>query len=376
MSKQLYYHLRTRFTYTGVKLGLKSCGNCGFPRLMTTFLGWDGNGAITVKRLPVFRVVLIEADFFPVLLKSLEEKLGISIRHVAFEAQRHSIRQAITNVLDSPFRFLAQGKHMKKLTARVFCHIAMLTGTSHARVISYEPGKLGEAVIRNPFDKEMMASIIISAFESLEGVPFQHSWRNQGGDDVITVWPVEKDSHIACRMTHAPLELKTGKRHIKRCQSCGTPSAMRHLKWHNKKGIVSDERDGTRYVLLDAFTPEVIMRELVKELGEDFYPLIVEAYRDFSLPHIQRDHFGVDRVADRDALYASALELMAARGQGNPVFWSIDGDRLEIVVENPFERHLLGGYFAALFEAVEGMEASAVWECPDSLTAVYTIKPR
>jgi ribosomal protein L37E len=357
-------------------LGLTKCGSCGFPRLITVFLGWEGNGAITVKRMPVFRVVLIEADFFTVLLDSLEKGLGLSVRHVAFEAQRHSLRHAISHVLDSPLRVLARGKHMKKLMARIFCRVAQVTGTSYARVISYEPGQFGEAIIHNPFDKEMMASIILSAFEAMEGVPFEHNWSKRGADDIISVRPALHRSDIDERMEYVPLDLKTSKRQVQTCQSCGTPSAMRHLKWHSKKGIVTDERHGTRFVILDASTPEVIIRELVKELGEDFYPLIVEAYRDFSLPHIRREYLGDDgAMPDRDTLYARALEAMAARGQGSPVFWSTEGERLEVVVENPFETHLLGGFFAALYEAAEGKRARAVWSCPDSLTAVYTIEP-
>ncbi len=153
------------------------------------------------------------------------------MRHVAFEAQRHSLRQAIAHILDSPLRVLARGKRMKKLMARIFCRVAQVTGTSYARVISYEPGQRGEAIIHNPFDKEMMASIILSAFEALEGVPFEHSWSKQGADDVILVRPALHRSDIAERMEYAQLDLKSSKRQVQTCRE------LRHALGHGPSEV-------------------------------------------------------------------------------------------------------------------------------------------
>ncbi len=343
---------------------------------MSLLLSWDGSGAILVERMPVFRVVFIEADFFTVFLDSLEKALGLSVRHVAFEAQRKSICQAIAHVLESPLRVLTYGKTMKKLMARVFCRVAYVTGTSYARALEYRPGRLGRAVIRNPFDREMMASIILSAFEALEGVPFEHAWEERDGELVISVRPARSRSDIAERMDYTPLQLKVSERRVPACPRCGVPAAITHLKWDSKEGNITDDRDGTRFVVLDAYTPEVVIRELVNELGEDFYPLIVEAYREFSLPHIRFEYRQARKDGNgRKELYALALDAMAARGQGNPVFWSADSGRLDVVVENPFEVNLLAGYFAALYEVAEGKRAQVDWDCPDPLTAVYSVGP-
>ena len=62
------------------------CEGCGLPVQLGGWLRWDNNGRIFQKISPTFRVILMEANFMDDLFGRIEKALGISIRHIVFEA--------------------------------------------------------------------------------------------------------------------------------------------------------------------------------------------------------------------------------------------------------------------------------------------------
>jgi hypothetical protein len=77
--------------------------------------------------------------------------------------------------------------------------------------------------VRNPYDRELMAAIILGAFEALERKPYAHTWKKAGGEDVISVRAVDARPEISERLELVYPELKPGHFHLPRCRSCGTP---------------------------------------------------------------------------------------------------------------------------------------------------------
>ncbi len=139
-----------------------------------------------------------------------------------------------------------------------------------------------------------------------------------------------------------------------------------------------DTRRNVRMVFLDSYTPNVVFRELAKELGDEIYPIIIEAQRSFSLRHLREEFLAGSAVGDtagKEAFYLAALDTLALRGRGNPVDWSSQGDRFSVVIENPFEEHLLAGHLAAMYELGEGGPAAVTWEELATSTLEFTLVP-
>ncbi len=356
------------------------CPRCGFPFMFSRIIKWNSNGTITERMMPDLRAVLLEADLFNTLFARIEEKMGISISHLVFEAQRNAAKEVIDGVLNRfPFS-LARLGYNKKVVVRVFCTVAVVTGQSYARAVRYRPGRDGEAIIRNPYNRELMAAIILGAFESLERKPFEHTWAEINGDDVIVITASREKPEISDRLAvHMP-PLKPGYLSFPRCRVCGVPAQLSFLRWKEEEGIIMDTRRGVRMAFLDGYTPTTVFRELEKELGEEIYPLVVAAQKEATHRHLDDLKLVTreDRMSPEGSrgIYERVLAPLPLFGQGNPVSLRLDEGRLEVTVENPYNDHLLAGHMAAVYEAVEGVESEVGWSKPDPFTVVFTVYPR
>ncbi len=357
---------------------IRTCRRCGFSSVLSKVVRFRDNGTITELFSRGFRVVLIEANFLTEIFERIEEELGVPIQHLVFEAQRNASIDTINNALRGPQAAARWTGLGKKITVNVFCRLAAWSGQSYARTIAYKPGKAGEALVRNPFNRELMAAIIVGAFESLERKPFAHTWRSVEGKDIISIRPEPSRPEIAERMTLDPRPPKKGNRSYPRCPRCGVPQNL-NLKWFPDEGKIIDTRRGVRMAFLDAYTAGVVFRELAKELGEEVYPLIIDAQRAFSLRHLREEFLGegdVGEAVDKDTFYISVLDTLALRGQGNPVDYTAADGILDVVIENPFEEHCLAGMLSAMYMLGEGRPASVSWQELDRSTLQFFLKPR
>lgn len=347
--------------------------------MFSRIIRWNDNGTITERMMPDLRAVLLEADLFNTLFARIEEKMGISISHLVFEAQRNAAKEVIDGVLNRfPFSLARLGPN-RRVVVRVFCAVAVVTGQSYARAVSYRPGRDGEAIIRNPYNRELMAAIVLGAFESLERKPFEHTWAQIDGDDCIVITASDQKPEFSDRLAvHMP-PLKAGNLSFPRCRVCGVPRELSYLEWREDEGIIVDTRRDVRMAFLDGFTPTTVFRELEKELGEDIYPLVITAQKEATHRHL--DELKLVTREDRmspggnRSIYEKILASLPLFGQGNPVSMSMEGNRLEVTVENPYNEHLLAGHMAAIYEAVEGTESEVEWRKPDPLTVVFTVRP-
>ena len=61
--------------------------------MFSRIIRWNDNGTICERMMPDLRAVLLEADLFNNLFARIEEKMGISLSHLVFEAQRNAAAQ-------------------------------------------------------------------------------------------------------------------------------------------------------------------------------------------------------------------------------------------------------------------------------------------
>ena len=201
---------------------IKKCRRCGFPRLLSKHIRWNENGTITMRVNPDQRAVIIEADLLTDLFSRIEEHLGLPISHLIFEAQRNAAVHTIDSQLSRfPYRAGRWGGLSKRIIVNGFCRLSICLGQAYAEVIAYRPGKGGKAIIRNPYNRELMAAIILGAFESLEKKPFQHTWIKSGDDDAISIAVAERGAEISKRFELDYPVLKPGDLFVPPCPSCG-----------------------------------------------------------------------------------------------------------------------------------------------------------
>jgi len=355
---------------------IKKCKVCGFPYWLARSLRWTGNGTITIKRRPDFRTLLIEADYLSEIFDRIEEALGVSIHHIVFEAQRNAAKDVIEGNIGWARFAIRHIPGMRRLIITYFNRMASWSGQGYAETVSDGGKGTGAAIIRNPFNRDIMAAVIVGALESLDEMPYGFRWEKRGGDDVIVVEPSEKRPEISQRLTFTIPPAKPGSRRYQACPGCGVPVLLNSMEWREDEGIIMDTRRGVRMVILEIYTTSVVLRELARELGEDVYPVIVDAQRQFSLTHIRGEFLSGGEPGegfDKDAFYRDVLDSLALRGQGNPVFWSMEDGRFTVSVENPHNEYILAGHLSALYELAEGRRPEVTWESPDPASVTFTL---
>ncbi len=307
-----------------------ACKECGFPRVHKYFIQWNDNGTMTLRFNPNFRVLIIEADFFTKLVTAIEDELSLPVRQMMFETQRDASRVVIGADLSS-FHGLGKKRPFKWISIRFLDSLAGYNGMCFSHSIGYRPGREYGSIIRNSYDRELMAANIMGALEVLDGVAWRHEWQRKGNDDYLYAKP---DTHTPQPVLSVPREgapLKPGNRHIERCPRCDTPLAMRDFKWMQDEGIIMDIRKGVRMIFNDFYTCSVILEELSRELGPAFAPIVVDTQRALFIRHIWEEfmsrHRGIEQPPKHE-LYNQVLETLALRGQGNPVEHSIEEGRV------------------------------------------------
>lgn len=365
------------------KHSLMRCRECGFPRLVSFFIKWQDNGTITQMMRKDFRVVLLHHGFLDNLFSNIEAKLGISIEHIAFEAQRNASKetfQAFTRIVPGAMFFTKLG-FVRRIAVELFNRVGILTGMCDSKTLEYKSGVLGVARIRNPFNARLMAANVVGAFETLENVPFDYEIQDQTADSfVIKVWPTGQKPEIAERMKLDHPPMLPGNIGYKRCSRCKTPLPVAsRLKWIDNEGIILDTRTGSRVIMLDGYMATTVFREMVSELGDDVNELIVDAQREWTIDHVGQlgliDATGQASAEDLGHAYREYLESMSLYGMGNLAGFSAEDESMSFVIENPYELHILAGTLQGLREALEKTASSVQWKELGAQSVEYTVAP-
>ncbi|NPV59159.1 MAG: hypothetical protein HPY75_05790 [Actinobacteria bacterium] len=357
---------------------IRKCAACGFPHWLAKIMRWHGNGTISWTLAPEGRLVLIKSDLLNSVFSRLESEMGLPIGHIVFEAQRNAVAAGIGALFDRFPASLGRLGPNKRLVIRFFCRLSIWLGTAYVEYIMYRPGKEGEALLRNPYNRDLMAALILGAFEGLERRPFEHSWRSGRGDDVIRVVASTTKPEVSERLTVAPTHCLEGGHSLARCPRCGVPRDLASLEWREGEGIVIDTDKGIRVSFVDAFTPGIVFRELEKELGSEVNGLIVEASKDFFAKQVMGEVPGGsssgptsgDDLADA---FRDSLSFLPSYGQGLVTDITHQDGGLEIVVINPYDVRLIAGYLGALREKITGAGAKVEWEERDATRVTYRL---
>lgn len=366
----------------GKKYSLLRCRECGFPRFVSFFMKWNDNGTITQFMRSDFRVVMLDFGFMEGLFANIEARLGLSIEHIAFEAQRHASKATMAAFYDRlpGLRFTTRLGFVKRIGVSQFNKIGMVTGQCLSETVEYKPGKYGVARLKNPFHLELMAANVVGAFETLEGVPFNHTWEEEARDTyLIRIERADDKPDVAERMTIEYPHILPGNLEFDRCPRCHVPAALSHLKWMENEGIILDTRTGSRIVMLDGYMVTVVFREMVRELGDEVNELLVDAQREWTLDNVEQSGYspgnGPLSREEIERSYRDHLAMLPLYGQGNPVAFEMGDSTIEVTIENPYQKFILAGTLQGLYEAHEKARGRVTWVEPKPGAISFKVRP-
>ncbi|MBU1669649.1 MAG: hypothetical protein KKF41_02740 [Actinobacteria bacterium] len=361
---------------------LMRCRDCGFPRLVSFAVKWNDNGTISQRMRKDFRVVILNHGFIDSLFSGIEAKLGLSIEHIAFEAQRNASKSVFESVVAHVpgMDLWRKFSTFKRLGVEQFNKVACITGQCNSTTLEYVPGVYGIARLKNPFHTGMMAANVVGAFEFLEGFPFEYTLEEEERDTYIIRIRRSERPEFAERMELDFAPLLPGHHTFERCPRCRVPLAIAsQLKWMENDGIILDTRTATRVMMLDGYMVSAVFRELARELGDEIYEMMVDAQREWTVDHVGQlglmESIGPLDSRALEKAYRDYLEGLALFGQGNPVEFSMSDRTIKVTVENPYEAHVLAGTLQGLYEALEKAPGRVTWDEPAPQVARYTVEP-
>jgi hypothetical protein len=335
-------------------MGIATCPACGKPRLFNLLIMWKGNGTIVARVSPAYRMVLVESALLEDIYQRIEAMLGISIREAVFEAERAAAAAAIDNLLpDWLIKWVLRNRVVMHPASRFLQLLARTAGMADVHTVFYHVFRGSMARVRNEFNRELFAAIVVGAFESMEGVVYDHDWIEMGEELYFLINPAKGKPEIARRMKTELTTPLPGQRRLQLCPRCGFPRALDHLHWNLPEAMIVDTRRDVRLSFVDGYAFTAVFRELVEELGDEIVPIIVEASSEYTLCSIEETGI-LSGKRKREDIYEDFIDLLPICGKGNPVQSDMAKDILTVTIENPYSTYLLAGELLAIYEAVEG----------------------
>ena len=361
----------------------RKCPVCGIPWVTSFMLRWRQNGTITMFLNEDFRAVVMRHSQVTNLVQRLNEKLGTSIEHIVFEAQRNAAKMTFDNTFDGipGVRLALRSNHVKRTVVEYFNLIAVACGQCNSETLFYEPGKRGIARMQNLFYMPMMAAYVVGAFESLEGFPFDSEWVEAGPDTYeITVDASSAKPEVAERMQLEVTHVLSGCNKLEKCPRCRAPRALADWDYDMEEGTITDMRTGARVFLLDGFGFSAVFRELIAELGEEVQEVLVDVQREWTVEHLGQLGFAASDEAlsgeDLEKAYRDYLANMPLDGMGNPVSFEMIGSNIEVTIENPYNVFILAGTLEGLYEALVKTGCEVKWNEPRPGAVHFTVGPK
>lgn len=344
------------------------------PSLFRLYLRWGSNGTIEIRLDRTQRVALVESDLLDEVYKRIEEMMGFPIGRIVFEAERAAAKATVDALVPRKLDILVRNRLVMHPVSRFFQFISRIAGLGDFDTVFYHVYKGSLARVRNPVNRDILAAMVVGAFESAEGVVYDCTWVEFGDDLYLLIMPSGRKPDIAPRMAPDVVKPLPGNRELALCRRCGLPVDLNHLKWRLEDALIIDSRRDVRMSFIDGYAFSAVFRELIAELGDDIIPVIIEASREHARRGIEATGIA-DGTLERDEAYDRFLDLLPLYGQGNPVARELSGHSLAVTIENPYSTHLLAGQLLAAYEALEKRQGSAAINELSPQKVIITVAP-
>ena len=228
-------------------MGIIDCPACGKPRLFSRVIGWGDNGTIVSKFRPAFRLVLVESALLEDIYQRIEKALGVSIREIVFEAERAASIATIDSLFpDWIVKWLLRNRVAMHPTSWGMQELARIAGLGDVHTVFYHVYRGAMSRVRNEYNRELFAAMVVGAFERVEGVVYDHAWIEMGEELFLFINPAKGKPEIAARMK--PRLVTPSARAARNWTS--VPTAVSRAPLPTCAGIppavITDERRGVR----------------------------------------------------------------------------------------------------------------------------------
>lgn len=360
------------------------CPVCKFPLRAAFAVRWRSNGTIT----PIFvrryiRMVMLPTGFYDSLFARIEDFLGVSIDHILFEAQRN-ISQSMFDSLEKvifPIKLLKRLTLMQRFAVEGYSKIGVVSGMAHATTVEHVPGDHVTKRIINPYNIHLLSANSVGGLEYLEGHPFNTEIVNEGNNSyLLKLTATSEKPAISQRLRMEKPVLVPGNIKYEKCFLCRTPVAVSsRFKSIEDEGKIIDTLSNSRVVMMDGFLLNTVLRELVKEVGDEIYDLLVQAQCEWTIEHVQLmgRNPGDSGLKGEEfkASFKDYLDDMPVFGYGNPVSFEMNDLKVEVLVENPFQEEVIAGMLQGLYRVFSGEECRVSWTSTGKATVLYSLEP-
>lgn len=341
---------------------------------------WKSDGTIVSHLGKDNRIVLLDSRIYSTVFNKAETELGFSIWQTAIDTTRRVTKSLVEEFpLQMPLpRYCGQAV-TRRFMINFMKMYSRIAGHSAPDLVDYKPGKYTVARIKNPIDMDIVAGTILGSFEAINRVPHVCEIIKEKENQFLA--RIEPDSHEgSCQevpeVTFPPI--LPGNIFYERCSRCGVPTKLSdRLKWDHEEGTIVETLTGKRFCVVSC-TIKTVLEELAAEYGDAAYDFLMGAQRDLIMEHVKLrgDMLGPESShEDILRICRSYMDDWSLFGYGNPVLFDIKGDSIEVVVENPFDVHIIAGALMGLYDALFDRKRAVNWYMPKEGVVSYAIEP-
>jgi hypothetical protein len=336
----------------GIRMAkIKTCKQCGVPRLVSKGQTWHDNGVVTETKDPEHRMFLCESDYLEDLFQGIEDTIGIPIEKFVIEIKRRLTKEYLEKMIPAfARRFIFIFK--PDLVARRSASIAKVYGYGDAELVElHKTGMTPDHMvmtIEKPYSILFFCGDTIGGCEASFGRACTVETQSIGDDKYqLDVYVGSHPPELQERLKPRRYDYKPGNLKLERCTSCGIPLDVAAYHWDLDAGTITTPEKGRRMALFGPYGLEAVFDDLEAELGESIPNTIIEVQRRYVRKNLWADWLKSPEDFRR---------MCALRGLGNLIDFETDEKHISLTIQNPCIVYVMVGIVQGLFEIATGRE--------------------
>jgi len=337
------------------------CEGCGTPKIVAKTHTWR-DGCIIDNASGNANFCIYEVGFHNTLFEKAGAQLGIPLDNLILNAGRQASARVIEDLLGAhpllaKLAFKAPFYH---LVEKALVDFGKAIGVGDIEVLTHRKGKRGIIRITDPYHLSHCAAIVMGSMDVVYGYPVALSVAEDDKGCLLELEPGKSDEMIMeesfARLASAELKPRTfsGMPDVPRCKACGAPADLGSLySFDLDRGIIREQLDQERVILIGVYSLNSILREFEQELGYDIADLFIRVEGGNFKRKLAVTLLG-DDLKDAQGIQ----DYLALRGLGMLTSMETDADTSSFMVENVYIGPVVAGRLLALCEYQHGEKYS------------------
>lgn len=356
---------------------MRNCRQCGFPLKFARYFDWRSDGTIisTDRTKTRSRIVFLGDGNLEKLFKDLSGTIGTPVDRFIIQAQKQIGKAILSNLPLRHVRRLPANRYLRsqglaRLLVRLVAGDFAGLGDGRVSLLEYRAGESMVLQIRNPCLIPMLVGSATGIYESIEDMPVaDYDYRLEGDSLIITMKHGTDSPASLERLYLEEPVLSSGPLVYQRCPACDVPlDVARTLEWDIDRGVIHNRGLGRREVIVSVQSVNAMLRELEYELGEEISRLLYDHQKEITVSDLGNNH------APEGSFWDSYLESLALKGLGYPSSIHTEEDRVDLAIDNPYNRILYAAKVAAGLELVSGRVSEIEWHHSIPGAACFTVR--